>query len=273
MSTNQYGLDADYFRRKLERVLRDVNSYRPDEMARELARMARTADEKVLREPEFSLSATEGERPMTIAPASRITDDQLAELSDRHSIPAEALQVLRHIADLYSGGAIEGDPTQLFTTGHYVWLARRALEQIVARSQQPAPVAQEPSWGSAKTIGNLIAQLSTLDPSMPIYAPLRLDDGRVSLNGLTLSKEWKTGRFIQPGEDAERVAVLWTKPDDRTTDMPDAKQPARAAIPDGLRELLDRVCTDRSFRTGHNTAMNAIDELRARLALEDESHG
>lgn len=67
MSTNQYGLDADYFRRKLERVLRDVNSYRPDEMARELARMARTADEAVLREPEFSLAQAEQQPVAAVA--------------------------------------------------------------------------------------------------------------------------------------------------------------------------------------------------------------
>lgn len=62
MSTNEYGLDSDYFRRKLERMLRDVNSYTPDEMARELARMARTADEAVLSEPEFAKVAVPDER-------------------------------------------------------------------------------------------------------------------------------------------------------------------------------------------------------------------
>lgn len=73
MSTNEYGLDADYFRRKLERVLRDVKSYKPDEMARELARMARTADEETLRESEFS----------PISTAKQLLIDEISDLKAR----------------------------------------------------------------------------------------------------------------------------------------------------------------------------------------------
>ncbi|ELK4858991.1 hypothetical protein RVS53_000410 [Pseudomonas aeruginosa] len=35
------------------------------------------------------------------------------------------------------------------------------------------------------------------------------------------------------------------------------------------RELLERVCVDRSLLPGHNMAINAIDELRALLSEQD----
>lgn len=54
MSTNAYGLDVDYCRRKLERVLRDLDRYTPDELARECARLSRTVDDRVLQEVEFA---------------------------------------------------------------------------------------------------------------------------------------------------------------------------------------------------------------------------
>jgi len=54
MSTNRYGVDVTYFQRWFERSLKDLSNYKPDELARELARMARTADKKVLSEKEFS---------------------------------------------------------------------------------------------------------------------------------------------------------------------------------------------------------------------------
>ena len=51
--TNEYGLDVSYFRRYFELMVRDVNNYTPDEMARSLARMSVVADDKVIKESEF----------------------------------------------------------------------------------------------------------------------------------------------------------------------------------------------------------------------------
>lgn len=54
MSKNQYGLDHDYFERKIAILHRDgLRNWRSDELARELARMSRTADKSVILEPEF----------------------------------------------------------------------------------------------------------------------------------------------------------------------------------------------------------------------------
>lgn len=52
-STNVHGLDVHYFRTKMERMLRGLGSYTPDEFARECARMSMTAEATVLNEPEF----------------------------------------------------------------------------------------------------------------------------------------------------------------------------------------------------------------------------
>ena len=51
---NRYGLDMAYFRELFNRELnRPLVDFRPDELARVLARAARTADAAVLQEPEF----------------------------------------------------------------------------------------------------------------------------------------------------------------------------------------------------------------------------
>ena len=54
MSKNRYGVDVTYFRRWFDRSLQNLADYKPDELARELARMSRTADGKVLLEREFN---------------------------------------------------------------------------------------------------------------------------------------------------------------------------------------------------------------------------
>ncbi len=53
--TNSYGLDADYFIRLFARELNPdvVRNQNPQDLARVLARAARTACEEVLAEPEF----------------------------------------------------------------------------------------------------------------------------------------------------------------------------------------------------------------------------
>ncbi len=57
MATNSFGLDAAYFSDKLSLVLRDLGHVTPEELARALARMARTACEGVLGEAEFTVQA------------------------------------------------------------------------------------------------------------------------------------------------------------------------------------------------------------------------
>ena len=51
---NEYGLNVEYFKKKLRLVIRDAYRYTPDEMARELARLSVTANKKVIKEKEFN---------------------------------------------------------------------------------------------------------------------------------------------------------------------------------------------------------------------------
>lgn len=52
---NRYGVDAPYFHGKLSIILRDIENYTPDELARSLARLVVVADKDVLAESEFTL--------------------------------------------------------------------------------------------------------------------------------------------------------------------------------------------------------------------------
>jgi hypothetical protein len=52
--TNRYGVDVSYFRKTINRELnRDLRNFKPDELARVLARLSVTADNQVIFEPEF----------------------------------------------------------------------------------------------------------------------------------------------------------------------------------------------------------------------------
>ena len=53
---NRYGVDTSYFRKNLKLLQRDIDNYRPDELARALARLSITADHNVLKEGEFNLN-------------------------------------------------------------------------------------------------------------------------------------------------------------------------------------------------------------------------
>ena len=53
MAINRYGVDVTYFEKWIVRSLKDLENYKPDELARELGRMSRTADSSVLLEEEF----------------------------------------------------------------------------------------------------------------------------------------------------------------------------------------------------------------------------
>ena len=52
---NSNGVDVDYIKKNLERVLRDLSSYPKDELARKLAQISMTVDDSViLTEEEFN---------------------------------------------------------------------------------------------------------------------------------------------------------------------------------------------------------------------------
>ena len=68
---NRYGLDMAYFRELFNRELnRPLVDFRPDELARVLARAARTADAAVLQEPEFQ--AARAQSGQGVEPVARV---------------------------------------------------------------------------------------------------------------------------------------------------------------------------------------------------------
>ena len=91
-----------------------------------------------------------------------------------------------------------------------------AEEAIFVRAATSPAGDPEPEWGDARTVGNLIAQLRTLDPALPVYGAFHAEyQGRQQcfVRGLTLSKERVNGRRIETGNEAiPYSAVIWSAP-------------------------------------------------------------
>ncbi|OHC11349.1 MAG: hypothetical protein A2002_04730 [Pseudomonadales bacterium GWC1_66_9] len=126
------------------------------------------------------------------------------------------------------------------------YLKRKGLAGNPLRAEQ----AEQPiKWGSAGTVGNLIAQLRTIDPSMPVYASLRVKNGvrdGVMLVGLIISYEHGDGRFIVK-DGPEKCVVIWTQPDDRQAEQDAVKVPAGITIDRDLMGTMHIKCGDFDF--------------------------
>ncbi|EPK3348681.1 hypothetical protein L5593_001332 [Pseudomonas aeruginosa] len=101
---NRYGVDAHYFNKNLQRILRDFESFTPDELARSLIILAKVADEKVVAQhsvpEEFigRLSEFLAQRGATGKALLRELRDMLAAAPARgqHSVPEEFSFEYRH---------------------------------------------------------------------------------------------------------------------------------------------------------------------------------
>jgi hypothetical protein len=85
--TNRYGLDKSYFRKTINRELNgSLSDFRPDELARVFARLAKAADRSVLLEAEFT-----SDQPLNIASekltkrVDPVSDQQADSLIDKVS--------------------------------------------------------------------------------------------------------------------------------------------------------------------------------------------
>lgn len=123
MATNSFGLDVAYFYDKVGLVLRDLGHFTPEELARTLARLARTACEEVLGEAEFSGQAA----PVAVPDGWREVIENA-----RDSIGAGALQENANTERRYVEPYLDGIYDEL-----------EALEKAAAPAA-PAPAAQEP---------------------------------------------------------------------------------------------------------------------------------
>lgn len=78
---NRYGLDAHYFNKNLQRILRDFESFTPDELARSLIILAKVADEKVVAQAQHSVP--EGWMLVPVEPTqAQLSAGQTAWLAD-----------------------------------------------------------------------------------------------------------------------------------------------------------------------------------------------
>ncbi|TPG86734.1 hypothetical protein EAH72_34410 [Pseudomonas caspiana] len=104
---NRFGLDMDYLKRRLNRLIRDLADFPPDEAARELARIARTADATVLAEDEFNLGESVGQdHPCRYHDGVRqcdgsgfLSDPQYTVLSPEHAKPCPCCNTMLWLMD------------------------------------------------------------------------------------------------------------------------------------------------------------------------------
>jgi hypothetical protein len=90
--TNEYGLDVGYFRKLFNRELNSLRRFRPDELARVLARAARTADASVLQENEFQVGPV-----VPVATEEMLNEGVRALITGLKAFPENYEQVVSNI--------------------------------------------------------------------------------------------------------------------------------------------------------------------------------
>lgn len=104
---NRFGLDIEYFKRRLNRFIRDLADFPPDEAARELARIARTADATVLNEAEFNQVNSALPESMCCfrdgvrhcAGSGFLADERFPDLSPEHAKPCPSCNTMLWLMD------------------------------------------------------------------------------------------------------------------------------------------------------------------------------
>lgn len=139
---NRYGVDAHYFNKNLQRILRDFESFTPDELARSLIILAKVADEKVVAQAQHSVpddvetfldevraellrarSKFPGDRIMTIALAEEFGELCKAVLDEpAANVRKEAVQT----AVMAARVVLDGDGSVT------AWRAERGLDPLAA---------------------------------------------------------------------------------------------------------------------------------------------
>ena len=139
-----------------------------------------------------------------------------------------------------------------------------------------APLAEAPkavAWGYAKTVGNAIAQLQTMDPALPIYGAMHLDDGRCIARGLTFSRERVVGeRWIDSANnDVPYSIVAWSHtkdPADRAAPLPTQEALERDALVKARAHIVWQSfgeCRSPDWEAAPPSAREAVDAIDAAL--------
>ncbi|MDY1586987.1 hypothetical protein [Pseudomonas paraeruginosa] len=88
---NRYGVDAHYFNKNLQRILRDFESFTPDELARSLIILAKVADEKVVAQAQHNVPELDQSRSaLTEAQMRRIYENSTEIENERLGFAAFA---------------------------------------------------------------------------------------------------------------------------------------------------------------------------------------
>lgn len=104
MSSNRYGVDVSYFKKWFDRAFKDLSNYKPDELARELARMSRTADDTVLLESEFAGATIAQQAQELEAKDARIAELNVEVLALSGKDLSTALKLARRIDEIVEAG-------------------------------------------------------------------------------------------------------------------------------------------------------------------------
>lgn len=162
---------------------------------------------------------------MQVEVASRYIATHI-EIAERRAItapkvePAHELPETRELSDdrimeYLAPWHIEGDAddrSDIIACVRAMLAAAPKVEAPVARAEGDVPA--KPTWGYAKTVGNAIAQLQTMDSTLPFYAALHLEDGRCIARGVTFSRERVVNeRWIDSAnKDVPYSIVVWSQP-------------------------------------------------------------
>ncbi|WP_235399113.1 hypothetical protein [Sphingomonas sp. SRS2] len=176
----------------------------------------------------------------------------------------EALRFARErdaitVAEDYFGRALATTPN--FVTEHQWPTLRSASPSTAVGGVEDCT----PEWGYAKTVGNLIAQLRTLDPDAPIYGGYHvIRPGQPTLHkvkGLMLSRERVVdGHKIDSSrDDVPYSHVLWSHEMGPTTERPEPVE-----LEERAREWIERYASD--AQPASNAASDAEVDQREMLA-------
>ena len=133
-----------------------------------------------------------------------------------------------------------------------------------APSNPPAPSA--PSWGYAETVGNLIAQLQTMDPTSAIgagyFVTMPNGERKAKVRGLTISRERVDGSNIRTGDESVPYShVAWAAQDERSN--PPAPSDVKCTYCGDTGKIEDRVdglitCPECGYTSAPSDACDAL---------------
>lgn len=141
-------LDTEYFRRKMELVIRDLSHYTPPEMARELVRLAKVADESETSEDEAQAAQAMPNPPSELLDALAETGAVIQDLGS--SILAQATPEGAELPPLPKASRYIADDSEAYGT---LEAAQRACDyhnECEQRLQTDKPELLDPDWEPAK---------------------------------------------------------------------------------------------------------------------------